>query len=191
MTKIRVLVLSVLVLLCVAVGFLFFAEYTEFSSRGEVNTPESVASQEKERAVEEIQEPVTYFLGTVKAVSGNTVVLEVEYPVFEDAEANLRKRTVIIGENTIITRTERRDAETEKKDAEAFDRAVAEYEKALAKTGEGEVPPTPPVPAFPATVEVVSTAMLEVGESVSVMTTEDVRSLESFTADSVEIIPQE
>lgn len=197
MTKTRILVLSVLVLLCVAVGFLFFAEYTEFSSGKDVSTvKETVSEPAPEEVV--VPQPIVHVGGVVKEVSEGSFTLTVMSLSDEELDSALNERTVTVSTGTLITLITVEDPEGAKREMDAFQVKMGEYMDAVQKFREENgaeavlpanlTPPTPPDQAPPLR-KPGTIRDLRAGQLVSVLAdADDIRTEQSFSARTVEVM---
>ena len=124
--------------------------------------------------VPQIQSDVRTLSGTVKAVDGNTLTLDVEYHPLDplDETTYPTERVVTVGKDAKITQVDAKDPAQFQAEMQAFQQAIAKGEQAT----------TPPSQIVE---KAISLADLKPGDTVMVTADEAILSASSFTAISV------
>jgi hypothetical protein len=193
--------------LCLILGFGLGFMYQNVVPTGTPEDDETlqndVVAGEKEILPKEIStlgqgQEVKQMIGKIKAISGNTITFAPESLYDPTLNPNLKERTVTIQPGTRITLLVQRDPELVKKELEERNRVIEETKKLEedaivaganpALKGTQEIVEIPDAPVAFDSEEVGVTA-LEAGQTVSVTASADVRTVKSFDATWLQIIP--
>ena len=202
-----ILWLIVVAVACLSLGFsIAFFGYSQTGAQPQPSVAQSPSSQQqnpkgtyeegyqaglvfaKKKLAEQnplTDRPVNEIQGaTVKSITGQNITVEFKASMLDFFKDGLAAKTISVSDKTLFERHIPKDSGAYSEELRQYSKTFDNYQKTVGKTLQAPSAdePTPPLPY---TFEKISLADLKPGETVSVRTSDDLRTADSVVADAV------